>query len=31
MGDHLDREFHILEEGTRITQEFATILKGLRR
>jgi len=30
-GKYIDRDFHIVAEGTRITQEFATFLKGLRR
>ena len=30
-GEYVDRDFHIVAEGTRITQEFATFLKGLRR
>ena len=30
-GQYFDREFHIVAEGTRITQEFASFLKGLRR
>jgi hypothetical protein len=28
-GKYIDRDFHLIAEGTRITQEFATFLKGL--
>jgi len=30
-GQYIERDFHIVAEGTRITQEFAAFLKGLRR
>jgi hypothetical protein len=30
-GAYIDRDFHIVAEGTRITQEFAAFLKGLHR
>ena len=30
-GKDVDRDFHIVAEGRRITQEFASFLKGLRR
>jgi hypothetical protein len=28
-GKYIDRDFHLIAEGTRITQEFAAFLKGL--
>jgi hypothetical protein len=30
-GEYVDRDFHIIAEGTRITKEFASFLKGLHR
>ena len=30
-GDYVDRDFHIVAEGTRMTQEFTSFLKGLHR
>jgi hypothetical protein len=30
-GEYIDRNFHLVAEGTRITQEFSFFLKGLRR
>jgi hypothetical protein len=30
-GKYIDRDFHIVAEGTRITQEFASFLKELHR
>ena len=30
-GEYLSRDFNIVADGTRITQEFATFLKGLHR
>ncbi len=30
-GEYVDRDFHITAEGTRMTQEFASFLKGLHR
>jgi len=30
-GEYVSRDFHIVAEGTRITQEFASFLKGLSR
>ena len=30
-GEYIHRDFHIVAEGTRLTQEFATFLKGLHR
>lgn len=30
-GEYSNRDFKIIAEGTRITQEFATFLKGLHR
>jgi hypothetical protein len=30
-GKYIDRDFRIVAQGTRITQEFATFLKGLHR
>jgi len=30
-GKYIDRDFHLIAEGTRITQEFAAFLKGLPR
>lgn len=30
-GEYIDRDFHIVADGTRITQEFASFLKGLHR
>lgn len=30
-GEYLSRDFKIVAEGTRITQEFASFLKGLHR
>ena len=30
-GKYIDRDFHLIAEGTRITQEFAAFLKGLHR
>jgi hypothetical protein len=28
-GKYINRDYHLIAEGTRITQEFATFLKGL--
>ena len=30
-GEYFNRDFKLIAEGTRITQEFATFLKGLHR
>ena len=30
-GGYIHRDFHIVAEGTRLTQDFATFLKGLHR
>lgn len=30
-GEYVDRDFHIVADGTRMTQEFASFLKGLHR
>jgi hypothetical protein len=30
-GKYVDRDFHLIADGTRITKEFASFLKGLRR
>jgi hypothetical protein len=30
-GEYIHRDFHIVADGTRLTQEFATFLKGLHR
>jgi hypothetical protein len=29
--EYVDRDFHIVAQGTRMTQEFASFLKGLHR
>ena len=30
-GKYVDRDFHLIADGTRITKQFASFLKGLRR
>ncbi len=30
-GEYISRDFHIIAEGTHITQEFASFLKGIHR
>ncbi len=31
IGEYVARDFHIVADGTRMTQEFASFLKGLHR